>query len=221
MIGLGGGAWAQVVAHHPAVQHMTIIEINPGYREVIARHPEVASLLTNPKVEFVIDDGRRWLTRHPEARFDVIVANTTQHWRPHATNLLSREYLRLIRGHLSVGGVYYFNTTYSPAVIRTAMSEYPYGLCVINFAAVSDAPLRFDRTRFREVLGRYAIDGRPVLDLTSSEGLRRLDQVADSTDVEDREGILAKYGNATIVTDDNMYPEWHPSPQRWPEARSP
>jgi hypothetical protein len=135
--------------------------------------------------------------------------------------LLSLEYLRLIREHLRAGGVYYFNTTFSPAVIRTAMTEYPYGLRVINFAAVSDAPLRFDRTRFRQVLSRYVIDGRPVLDLTTTQDLRRLDQVVDSTDVEDREGVLAKYGNASLVTDDNMYPEWHRSPQQWPEATSP
>jgi spermidine synthase len=210
-----------VVANHPSVERMTIVEINPGYREVIARHAEVASLLTNPKVELVIDDGRRWLARHPEARFDLIVANTTQHWRPHATNLLSVEYLRLIREHLRPGGVYYFNTTYSPAVIRTAMGEYPHGVRVVNFAAVSDAPLPFDRARFREVLSRYMLDGRPVLDLATAEGRHRLDQLASSLDVEDRADILAKYGDAAVVTDDNMYPEWHPSPQQWPEETSP
>lgn len=221
MIGLGGGAWAQVVANHPSVQRLTIVEINPGYYEVIARHSSVASLLSNPKVEFVIDDGRRWLTRNPEARFDLIVANTTWHWRPHATNLLSREFLGLVRRHLRNGGVYYFNTTFSPAVIRTAMTEYPYGVRVLNFAAVSDAPLSFDRSRFRAVLTRYAIDGRPVLDLTTSKGLQRLAEVADSIDVEDRQGVLAKYGQASLVTDDNMYPEWHPSPPQWPEGSRP
>jgi spermidine synthase len=215
MIGLGGGAWAQVVANHPALTRMTIVEINPGYQQVIASHPEVASLLTNPKVDLVIDDGRRWLTRHPQSRFDVIVANTTQHWRPHATNLLSVEYLRLIRRHLRPGGVYYFNTTYSPAVIRTAMTEYPYGIRVLNFAAVSDAPLVYDRARFRRVLGEYKIDGRPVLDVSSAEGRRRLEQVVDSMDIEERAGVLAKYGNAPLVTDDNMYPEWHPAAQLW------
>jgi predicted membrane-bound spermidine synthase len=74
MIGMGGGAWAQVVAHLPGVEKLTIVEINPGYLEMLARHPEVASLLRNPKVEIVIDDGRRWLNRHPDRRFDLIVS---------------------------------------------------------------------------------------------------------------------------------------------------
>jgi len=92
---------------------------------------------------------------------------------------------------------------------------------VVNFAAVSDAPITFDRRRFREVLSRYTIDGRPALDLTTPQGLRRLEQLTDSIDIEDREGVLAKYGNATLVTDDNMYPEWHPSPQLWQDPRKP
>ncbi len=100
MIGLAGGAWAQVVVNHPSVEKLTIVEINPGYREMIARHPEVASLLSNPKVEIIIDDGRRWLRRNPDRRFDLIVSNTTQHWRAHATNLLSVEYLQIIKQHL-------------------------------------------------------------------------------------------------------------------------
>ena len=61
MIGLSSGSWAQVVANNPAVATLTIVEINPGYATLIAQEPEVASLLTNPKVTIVIDDGRRWL----------------------------------------------------------------------------------------------------------------------------------------------------------------
>ncbi|MBZ5585763.1 MAG: hypothetical protein LAQ30_26930 [Acidobacteriia bacterium] len=61
MIGLASGSWAQVVANHPQVEKLTLVEINPGYLNLIPHHPEVASLLHNPKVDIVIDDGRRWL----------------------------------------------------------------------------------------------------------------------------------------------------------------
>ena len=77
MIGLGTGAWAQIVVDNPSVEHLTVVEINPGYLDIIKRYPAVASLLTNPKVRIFIDDGRRWLNRHPDLRFDAIVQNTT------------------------------------------------------------------------------------------------------------------------------------------------
>ena len=59
IIGLSGGAWAQVVANNADVERVTIIEINLGYLDLVRRYPAVASLLDNPKVTVVIDDGRR------------------------------------------------------------------------------------------------------------------------------------------------------------------
>src|SRR5262249_59246827 len=61
MIGLSSGSWAQVIASNRAVTTLTIVEINPGYQTLIAQAPEVASVLHNPKVTIVTDDGRRWL----------------------------------------------------------------------------------------------------------------------------------------------------------------
>jgi spermidine synthase len=213
MIGMGGGAWAQVVANHPSVEELTIVEINPGYLEVIRSSPAVASLLDNPKVTIVIDDGRRWLNRHPERHFDLIVANTSQHWRAHATHLLSVEFLELVKRHLSPGGVYYFNTTYSHAALNTAMTVFPSGVLVINFAAVGDS-VPFDRDRLRRALTRYAIDGRPVLRPDRAEHLRRLDEVVN-LDVFHRELVLQRSGTAGLVTDDNMLTEWYPSEESW------
>ena len=94
-----------------------------------------------------IDDGRRWLARHPEGRFDLIVANITFHWREHATNLLSREFLALVRRHLALGGAYYYNynATSSPDAMKTGFTVFVYGLRFGSFIAVSDAPVRLDR----------------------------------------------------------------------------
>jgi len=94
MIGLSSGSWAQVIANNPDVASLTVVEINPGYVTLIAKTPEVASLLTNPKVAIVTDDGRRWLRANPGRRFDAIVSNTNWHFRANVTNLLSAEFLR-------------------------------------------------------------------------------------------------------------------------------
>lgn len=59
------GARAQRVA---AIKHMTVVEINPGYLKLIAQYPQVAAVLSDPRIEIVVDDGRRWLRRHPQQR---------------------------------------------------------------------------------------------------------------------------------------------------------
>ena len=220
MIGLASGSWAQIVANNPDVDHLTVVEINPGYLQIIKRQPAVASLLTNPNVDIVIDDGRRWLNAHPVERFDAIVFNVTHSWRGFASNVLSKEFLELVRSRLAPGGLYLFNTTFSRQAQRTAISVFPHALMVINTLAVSDTPLVFNVTRWRKALTRYRIDGKAVIDVTTARGRDRLEAVlalADRLDTDpqvnavrlvSRDAIEAATRHTRIVTDDNMATEW-------------
>ena len=128
MIGLSSGSWAAVVAGHPAVERLTVVEINPGYLELLPHYPAVSGLTRNPKVSIEIDDGRRWLVRNSARRFDVIVSNTTHNWRANASNLLSAEFFQLVRSRLKPGGVFYFNPTGSMRAARTATDAFPHAL---------------------------------------------------------------------------------------------
>lgn len=217
MVGLASGSWAQVVANLPGVERMTIIEINPGYVEVVKKHPEVKSLLDNPKVTLVFDDGRRWLRRHPEKRFDVIVMNTTLHWRAHSTNILSTEFMEMTRQHLLPSGVFYFNTTDSYDVQLTAARAFPYLLRITNFVAVSDSLFRFDRERWRWLLSTMRIGGAPILDLAREPQKKVFDDLLGFNDIEGRETILERTSKtSSVITDDNMVVEWR-EPLRYPE----
>jgi len=91
MIGLSSGSWAQILVHHPEVESLDIVEINPGYLKLIPQYPVVSSLLDNPKARIHIDDGRRWLFSHPDRRYDLIVQNTSFYWRDHSAELLSAD----------------------------------------------------------------------------------------------------------------------------------
>jgi spermidine synthase len=216
IIGLSSGSWAQVAAGNPAVKDVTIVEINPGYLQLIKKHNDVESLLQNPKVHIVIDDGRRWLVSHPDRKFDFILMNTTHHWRAHASNLLSREFLMLIRAHLNPGGIEYYNTTWSEEAMATGMSVFPYSLRVSSFIAVSDSPFDLDKERWRHALTSYAIDSHQVFDLSQPLHQKRLEEVlaiADkSTDPhrgsESRADMQKRLANTPIITDDNMGTEW-------------
>jgi spermidine synthase len=220
MIGLATGAWAQIVSHIPGVEKLTVVEINPGYLTLISKYDEVKSLLHNPKVDIVIDDGRRWLNRHPESKFDVVVMNTTWNWRGHSTNLLSVEFFDLVRSRLNQGGILYFNTTSSDDVKKTAATAFPHALRVYNCIAVSDSPFTFDKERWRKTLTTMEIDGEPIIDLNDPEGKTFLDEmlaypesvneVPRDDGLEKRESVLARAdaAGARIITDDNMVPEW-------------
>jgi predicted membrane-bound spermidine synthase len=215
VIGLSSGSWAQVVANDPAVKDITVVEINPGYLPLIDERSSVRSLRSNPKVHIVIDDGRRWLTSHSDEKFDFILCNSTFYWRANASNLLSREFLQLLRRHLAPDGIAYYNTTWSPRVVATAVAVFPYTMRFANFMAVSDSPFTLDKDRWREVLTQYRIDGKPVLDLTKPEDRARLDQLMDFANpggsgsvLEMGDRLARDVQQVPIITDDNMGSEW-------------
>src|SRR5260370_12909693 len=162
IIGLSSGSWAQVVANNPGVKDITIVEINPGYLPLIRKHKEVETLLQNPKVHIVIDDGRRWLVSPPGSRFDFILMNTTFNWRANATNLLSREFLGLLRSHLNSSGIAYYNTTWSEEVMATVSSVFPYSLRDSNFLDVSYSPFTLDHTLWKQALAINQLDTLPA-----------------------------------------------------------
>jgi spermidine synthase len=216
VIGVSGGAWTQILAHNPRVEKVTAVEINHGYVEVIRRHDAVASLLSNPNVEIVVDDGRRWLHRHPERRFDVIVMNSTFHWREFASALLSREFLELARAHLKPGGIVMWNCTSSPRAIRTGLAVFPHTMMVMNNCVGSMEPLIADYARWRQILEEYQIDGRPLFKLPEeSATLEKILAFGQPGSARhglwrtiDRVEMEKRYGGAEIITDRNLGEEY-------------
>ncbi len=217
-IGLSMGAWAQVLAHHPQLDKLTIVEIDEGYLGLIPKYPVVSSLLENPKVDIIIDDGRRWLVANPDEKFDFIVLNMTFHWRAHASSLLSVEFLEIVREHLNEGGIIMYNTTSSGRVYSTGLSVFPHGAKVWNNLALSDRPLRPDKERWRKVLAEYRIDGEPVFDLSRPGHRKKLSKIVrrlDGLKSNKRRGyfrndrvLRRRFGKKRLVTDDNMGTEW-------------
>ena len=216
---MSGGAWSEIIANHPQVRKQVIIEINPGYVEVARHHPAVSPFLKNPKVELVIDDGRRWMRRNHERKFDLIVMDTIYHWRAHATDLLSTEFLQLARSMLKPGGILYFNTTFSPEAQRTGAILFPYAYRFDIFMAVSDSPIQVDKERWRNTLSNYTLEGKPIFDLTKPADrdlLVHVMKIADTLPgdryqvkgMETRDNVLRRTQGKPIVTDDNMATEW-------------
>jgi spermidine synthase len=147
--------------------------------------------------------------------------NTTWYFRAHTTNLLSSEFMQLARAHLDRGGIFYFNTTWSPDAMKTGMSAFPYGMRCVNFLALSDSPLKFDSTRWNGIVGSLRdVQGRLIF-AEPSRKMRydsllaiahTLDETPTGYGLESRASVLARVAKAHIITDDNMIVEWRATP---------
>lgn len=228
MIGLASGSWAQIVADHPDVESLQVVEINSGYLKAIANYLPVAGVLTHPKIKIDIDDGRRWLlarqrTAHgePVEQFDLIVMNTTWNWRAYASSILSTDFLHIAQPFLAPGGLIYYNATSSPEVHRTAATVFPHSIRYANMVLAAMSPITLDLARWENVMKRYHIRGMPVLNLQRDADRAAFAQARqrflnwDPEDgdewnsVESRSHILTRTARARVITDNNMGTEWN------------
>jgi spermidine synthase len=203
-IGLSGGAWVRALEGFPEVERIDVVEINPAYVSLIKQYPELRPLLADPRLRIQIDDGRRWLKRHPEERYDLIIQNTSYYWRANATNVLSQEYFTDVRRHLDAGGVITANTTGSFDVLATVQAAFPYTYRYANFVYAADHPLAPNPmllARVRRPDGALFTPGEG----TPWSVAGRL----ASARLEPAAAFIARHGVAAqVITDDNLLNEY-------------
>lgn len=141
VIGLSTGSWVRVLSSMPNVESITVIELNPGYPSLAENYSAMGKVLEDKRIKIITDDGRRWLAKNQQDKFDFILMNTTFHWRSYSTNLLSREFLELTKSHLTEDGFVYFNTTESVDALFTASKLYPHTYQYANMALGSLKPI--------------------------------------------------------------------------------
>src|SRR5438105_15106064 len=53
-IGLSIGSWNYLITGFPGVQKIDVVEINPGYVNLIKNYPEQQRALSDPRIELII-----------------------------------------------------------------------------------------------------------------------------------------------------------------------
>ena len=142
MVGLSIGTWLALVNEFPGVEQVDVVEINPGYLQAAQAYPAQARALQDPRVHVVVDDARRWLRQHPGKQYDLIIMNTTWHWRSNISLLLSTEFLQLMKLHMVPGAVLSFNATGSEDAFYTASKVFAHAYRYVNFVYAADFDFR-------------------------------------------------------------------------------
>ena len=226
VIGLSSGAWVRVLTTIPSIKRIDIVEINSGYIDLIRSYPHLSPLLSDPRVHIHIDDGRRWLKRHPSSTFDFILMNTTWHWRNYISNLLSSDFLNIIRHHLTPTGALYYNTTSSIDARYTASLVFPYSYTYQNFVIASTIDIR----QKIESQDNYAILSRlnwpdnhkPVFSLNNPVEKQAIDEMLEMP-LSNVDGLISASKHAPFrppeeITDVNMITEYRYGVDFWPSA---
>lgn len=211
VIGLSTGAWTEVLTFMPSIKKITVVEINPAYKQLIETNPKVSHLLKDKRVKIIFDDGRKWLRKNQNEKFDLIVSNNTFHWRMYSTNLISQEFMQLAKGVLKKDGILYFNATGNPDTYYTANTVFPNVYKHRNMVLVSNSPVKVEITSTINALCRMIRPdtGKPVFKnlFECTEAYRVIEQfkLIPYSDIDLKK--MAPFTPA-VITDNNMIPEY-------------
>jgi spermidine synthase len=166
VVGLGAGITAGALTLHPGVKRIVICEIEAGVAGAARQFArENYDVLSDPRVELVVDDARHFLATTRE-RFDVITSDPIHPWVRGNSVLFSREYYEIVKSRLAPGGIAtqwvpLYDTSEQAIQIqmRTFASAFPNGtVWNSSFAGRgydvallgSAAPLRLDLTAIQQ-----------------------------------------------------------------------
>src|SRR6185295_10094239 len=130
IIGLGSGDTAWASGCRPETRHMTVFEISGGQPGLLAafvartQYAPMRSLLSDPRLRIVVDDGRRAL-QSSDARYDVIEADALWPMVAYAGNLYSEEFFTMCASRLKPGGLL-CTWAPTPRVYSTFVTVMPY-----------------------------------------------------------------------------------------------
>jgi len=186
-IGLGDGRMVAAALLSPRVEQVTVVELSSGLRELLASTAAGRILESSPKLRYLNQDGRRYLTAHKQEKFDFIMGWPLHAAHAYSANVYSREFFELVRSRLSPAGLFFTRSVDSYSTAATLAAVFPHLFRVGEIGYVgSQQPFRFS-------LGRAGLPFEKASALLSG----------DRTDI-----VEASFG-APLVTDFHPRSEYY------------
>jgi len=210
VIGCGAGVTAGAVSIDPRVKRLTVVEIEPLVYEAADTYFSQFNedVVSNPKTEVVVDDGRHYLTTSDE-KFDAITCDPFDPWTKGAAPLATREFFESARDHINPGGtvtlwvpLYQAHAESVKSEVATFISVFPNGVVwnnvddgagdIVLSARADDAPIDLDAVETRVGSPEYAqvkeslasVGFSSALDLFASYGAQGSDMRGWLADAE-------------------------------------
>ncbi|HEY8904742.1 MAG TPA: polyamine aminopropyltransferase [Rhodoferax sp.] len=174
VLGGGDGMAVREILKYPAVQSVTLVELDPAMTQLFSTQSALVQLnhasLTSPKVKVVNADAFTWLEGHADV-FDVIVVDFPDPTNFNIGKLYTNSFYALLDKHLAASGYAVIQTT-SPLVARQSFWTV---VATIESVGLTATPYHAHVPSFGE-WGYVVASRRPYrLPTTLPAGLRFLD----------------------------------------------
>jgi predicted membrane-bound spermidine synthase len=209
VIGFGGGYTTLFFNAIPSVDEIVVVELLGDIAPFLNENLVSARVtFADPRVTYIVDDGRRYLNASPDEKFDLIAIDPLrEHFAGH-NNLYSEEALQLYLDHLSPGGVLCAWMKEDHIVPHTMARVFPYADLYLNELMIgSNAPIVYNldymegtASDYRTFVDQLYVNRLPAYPSTEAAlvGL-----------VADKDDILGAGSNIPYLTDRKPWLEYY------------
>jgi predicted membrane-bound spermidine synthase len=156
VIGLGGANTANFITSLPNVNEVVIVELMQELGSFLNEYVPVAkSALNHSAVQYIVDDGRRYLYANPDEKFDMIFIDPLWSFTAGHNNLYSQEAMRLYQSHLSENGVFCAWVNEAHFIPKTVAAVFPYSDSFGNYLVNSNQPIEYDAGYMSQAYDHY------------------------------------------------------------------
>jgi spermidine synthase len=209
VIGFGGGYTTLFFKAIPSVNQIVVVELLGDIAPFLTANQESARVtLSDPRVTYIVDDGRRYLNASPNEKFDLITIDPLREHTAGHNNLYSEEAMRLYLEHLSPGGVLCAWMKEDRVIPHTIARVFPYADQYTNELVIaSNAPISYNR----DYMDLIANDYKTFVDRLYPNGLPAYPstEVAMAGLVANQDDILKADKNTLYLTDLKPWLEYY------------
>ncbi len=159
IIGFGGGYSTLFYTALPDVREIVVVELLGNIAPFLYRHLASAQMtLDDPRVTYIVDDGRRYLNANPHEKFDLISIDPLREHTVGHNNLYSEEALRIYKRHLAPGGVLCAWMQERHIVPHTTAVAFPFvDQFLIEVMVAGNTPIRYHMEYMEQAARNYRI----------------------------------------------------------------
>jgi len=199
VIGFGAGSFVDALLHLEEVPNITLVELNETLLKNLSKVSSIKDILTHPKVNVVIDDGRRFLYSN-QKKFDLIMMDPLRTTTAYSNNLYSKNFFELVKENLSNTGLLMLWAHEHKILPYTVANAFEHVKKYPLFVIAGNTELSRDGEKAQEFLNRFESEFTSHLDKYFLE--------FNTVDMDGKE-LLKKYSHLPYNDDWNPIAEYY------------
>ena len=208
VIGLGGGYITMFFTSIPSVEEIVIVELLEDLSPFLEENQgSIRETLADPRITYIVDDGRRYLNAFPDEKFDLISIDPLREHTAGHNNLYSKQALELYRSHLTENGILCAWMAERHIIPHTVAQVFPYADQFGNeYMIASNSPINYDTTYMEKVSADYSNLARDIY----GSGFTAIPEFEHNLSffLRDQSQILREEANTPILNDSHPILEY-------------